>query len=269
MARPARRPGSGSRSRASSTRCRRRWRGSTRWGITLRDIDTGLIDFPALVTGRQVWLCWRLGEGDVDWWHELNVGFAGRRAPERARVAGARRRASIAARSARPVATRPTGRCRPAEREAAVLAALDAWARGDWFETHERLEPAWMGSDDLAERLRLQAAIKVAAAFVHQARRNRAGVRTNLVGARARLDDAGEAGAERGRSRRPPSIACSRPSRPSLFRSRRSSRRICRRCSVGAPRPAATRSAIGPGTDSRARAPSAGARTPSRSRSAG
>jgi hypothetical protein len=49
------------------------------WGITLRDIDSGLIDFPALVTGRQVWLCWRLGEGDVDWWHELNVGFAGRR----------------------------------------------------------------------------------------------------------------------------------------------------------------------------------------------
>lgn len=49
------------------------------WGITLRDIDSGLIDFPALVTGRQVWLCWRLGEGDVDWWHELDVGFAGRR----------------------------------------------------------------------------------------------------------------------------------------------------------------------------------------------
>lgn len=49
------------------------------WGISLRDIDTGLIDFPALVSGRQVWLCWRLGEGDIDWWHDLNVGFAGRR----------------------------------------------------------------------------------------------------------------------------------------------------------------------------------------------
>ena len=49
------------------------------WGITLRDIDSGLIDFPALVTGREVWLCWRLGEGDVDWWHELDVGFSGRR----------------------------------------------------------------------------------------------------------------------------------------------------------------------------------------------
>jgi len=49
------------------------------WGITLRDIDTGLIDFPALASGRQVWLCWRLGEGPVEWWHELDAGFSGRR----------------------------------------------------------------------------------------------------------------------------------------------------------------------------------------------
>ena len=49
------------------------------WGITLRDIDTGLIDFPALVNGRQVWLCWQLGEGPVEWWHELDTGFSGRR----------------------------------------------------------------------------------------------------------------------------------------------------------------------------------------------
>jgi hypothetical protein len=48
-------------------------------GITLRDIESGLIDFPALVNGRQVCLCWRLGEGDVEWWHELNDGFGGRR----------------------------------------------------------------------------------------------------------------------------------------------------------------------------------------------
>ncbi|HEU0235271.1 MAG TPA: DUF2203 domain-containing protein [Candidatus Limnocylindrales bacterium] len=47
-------------------------------GVTLRDIESGLIDFPALVTGRQVWLCWRLGEGDVAWWHELSTGFEGR-----------------------------------------------------------------------------------------------------------------------------------------------------------------------------------------------
>jgi hypothetical protein len=49
-------------------------------GITLREIETGLIDFPALVAGRQVWLCWRLGEGDVEWWHELGDGFGGRQA---------------------------------------------------------------------------------------------------------------------------------------------------------------------------------------------
>jgi hypothetical protein len=48
-------------------------------GVTLREIETGLIDFPALVAGRQVWLCWRLGEGDVDAWHELSEGFGGRR----------------------------------------------------------------------------------------------------------------------------------------------------------------------------------------------
>lgn len=49
------------------------------WDVTLRDIGTGLIDFPALVNGRQVWLCWRLGEDDVAWWHELTAGVAGRR----------------------------------------------------------------------------------------------------------------------------------------------------------------------------------------------
>ena len=48
------------------------------WKITLRDIETGLVDFPALVSGRQVWLCWQLGEDDVAWWHELEAGVAGR-----------------------------------------------------------------------------------------------------------------------------------------------------------------------------------------------
>jgi hypothetical protein len=49
------------------------------WGISLRDIESGLIDFPALAAGRQVWLCWRLGEDGIDWWHELDDGFTGRR----------------------------------------------------------------------------------------------------------------------------------------------------------------------------------------------
>jgi len=49
------------------------------WGIQLRDIETGLVDFPALVSGRPVWLCWRLGEDVVSWWHEQSEGFDARR----------------------------------------------------------------------------------------------------------------------------------------------------------------------------------------------
>ncbi len=49
------------------------------WGITLRDIGTGLVDFPALVSGRPVWLCWKLGEDDIAWWHDLDAGIAGRK----------------------------------------------------------------------------------------------------------------------------------------------------------------------------------------------
>ncbi|MCJ7710194.1 MAG: DUF2203 domain-containing protein, partial [Chloroflexi bacterium] len=48
-------------------------------GIFLRDIPTGLLDFPALVSGRQAWLCWRLGEERVGFWHDTHEGFAGRR----------------------------------------------------------------------------------------------------------------------------------------------------------------------------------------------
>lgn len=48
------------------------------WGITLRDIPSGLVDFPALASGRPIWLCWRIGEGDIAWWHELSEGLAGR-----------------------------------------------------------------------------------------------------------------------------------------------------------------------------------------------
>ena len=46
--------------------------------ITLRDISTGLIDFPALVAGRPIWLCWRLGEADVGNWHPHDAGFDAR-----------------------------------------------------------------------------------------------------------------------------------------------------------------------------------------------
>ena len=49
------------------------------WGIQLRDVETGLVDFPALVSGRPVWLCWRLGDDVVSWWHEQSEGFDARR----------------------------------------------------------------------------------------------------------------------------------------------------------------------------------------------
>jgi hypothetical protein len=48
-------------------------------GLTLRDIERGLVDVPALVAGRQVWLCWQLGEASIGWWHGLDTGFDGRR----------------------------------------------------------------------------------------------------------------------------------------------------------------------------------------------
>jgi hypothetical protein len=48
------------------------------WGIALRDITSGLIDFPALANGRPIWLCWRLGEDDIAWWHEADAGFDSR-----------------------------------------------------------------------------------------------------------------------------------------------------------------------------------------------
>jgi hypothetical protein len=49
------------------------------WGVTLRDIGTGLVDLPALANGRPIWLCWRLGEDDIAYWHELDAGIAGRK----------------------------------------------------------------------------------------------------------------------------------------------------------------------------------------------
>ncbi|MDQ3870554.1 MAG: DUF2203 domain-containing protein [Chloroflexota bacterium] len=49
------------------------------WDVTLRDIGTGLIDFPALANGRPIWLCWRLSEDRIGWWHEHDTGFDARK----------------------------------------------------------------------------------------------------------------------------------------------------------------------------------------------
>jgi hypothetical protein len=47
-------------------------------GVELKDIGRGLIDFRSLMDGREVYLCWLLGEEEVGHWHELDAGFAGR-----------------------------------------------------------------------------------------------------------------------------------------------------------------------------------------------
>lgn len=48
------------------------------WGITLRDPSIGLIDFLHEREGKTVFLCWKLGEARVEWWHPLETGIAGR-----------------------------------------------------------------------------------------------------------------------------------------------------------------------------------------------
>jgi hypothetical protein len=51
--------------------------------IQLKDLERGLIDFPALMGGKEVFLCWEQDEEDIEFWHDLETGFAGReRLPE-------------------------------------------------------------------------------------------------------------------------------------------------------------------------------------------
>jgi hypothetical protein len=47
--------------------------------VVLRDLDRGLLDFPSLRDGREVYLCWQDGEDAIRFWHEPEAGFAGRR----------------------------------------------------------------------------------------------------------------------------------------------------------------------------------------------
>jgi hypothetical protein len=46
--------------------------------VLIKDINLGLLDFPALKDGREVYLCWQYGEGDIAFWHEVEAGYAGR-----------------------------------------------------------------------------------------------------------------------------------------------------------------------------------------------
>ncbi len=47
-------------------------------GIVIRDIDRGLIDFPAVIDDSEVYLCWQLDEAEIEYWHDLESGFSGR-----------------------------------------------------------------------------------------------------------------------------------------------------------------------------------------------
>ncbi|HEX3605969.1 MAG TPA: DUF2203 domain-containing protein [Candidatus Dormibacteraeota bacterium] len=51
-----------------------------RMGVLVRDPSTGLVDFPAERDGEPIYLCWRLGEDDIAFWHDRDSGFAGRQA---------------------------------------------------------------------------------------------------------------------------------------------------------------------------------------------
>ncbi len=46
--------------------------------IMIKDLERGLIDFPALIGGREVFLCWEKDEEDIEFWHDIDSGFAGR-----------------------------------------------------------------------------------------------------------------------------------------------------------------------------------------------
>ncbi|MGH9659525.1 MAG: DUF2203 domain-containing protein [Bryobacteraceae bacterium] len=48
-------------------------------GCLVKDLNTGLVDFPTLYRGREVYLCWKLGERGISFWHGVDEGFAGRK----------------------------------------------------------------------------------------------------------------------------------------------------------------------------------------------
>ena len=48
-------------------------------GVLVKDLDVGLVDFPSLVDGEEIYLCWKLGEDHIDFWHGIDEGFTGRK----------------------------------------------------------------------------------------------------------------------------------------------------------------------------------------------
>ncbi len=47
-------------------------------GVVIKDLDRGLVDFPHIREGREVFLCWELEEDDIEFWHDIDGGYAGR-----------------------------------------------------------------------------------------------------------------------------------------------------------------------------------------------
>src|SRR5215472_3820776 len=52
-------------------------------GVLVKDLDIGLVDFPTLFRGEEVYLCWRMDEDDIGFWHGVSEGFRGRRPIDR------------------------------------------------------------------------------------------------------------------------------------------------------------------------------------------
>jgi hypothetical protein len=53
------------------------------YGCVIKDLDVGLVDFPTLLHGKEVYLCWKMGEPGIRFWHGVDEGFAGRKAIDR------------------------------------------------------------------------------------------------------------------------------------------------------------------------------------------
>jgi hypothetical protein len=72
-----------SRREAESARLRNAVEQLQEIGCLVKDLDIGLVDFPTLFRGQEVYLCWKLGEPSIEFWHGVDEGFRGRKAVDR------------------------------------------------------------------------------------------------------------------------------------------------------------------------------------------
>jgi len=64
---------------SAASRLRERLEAVMETGCLVKDLDTGLVDFPTLFRGEEVYLCWKLGESGIEYWHGVDEGFPGRK----------------------------------------------------------------------------------------------------------------------------------------------------------------------------------------------